>query len=280
MTHLFFFIIIWSIVPVSFAHSTLICDEDISSQLERSLKLASFQCESVTTGSCRYTECHGKLPNYPKPILVAIPNNAFEFRLHFHGHKLGIFPEYEKNLSSMVKAFGLNQKLCEGKEVSVFPESDGKCATYDQVLNNKAAFEIFFNDIHSATGEHLKNLPFHLSAHSGGGRALARLLQSDIPVDQVTLFDGIYSENQKRSLKDWYQKSAGKLTLATVKGMSPQTYSGQLTKELGLKSDISQTTFQGKTFDVFKSHRLIHFSREAGLEGKTQAHYNILQETW
>ena len=280
MTRLFFLLISLWTVPVSFGQTSLGCDETISVSTEKSLKLAGFKCESKSAGSCIYSECTGTLPNYPKPILVAIPKDASQLRLHFHGHKLGVYPEYEKNLTSMVKSFGLNSELCENEQITVFPESDGKCATYDQVLKDKASFETFFSDLNSATGQNLKSLPLHLSAHSGGGRTVARLLNAGFPVNQVTIFDGTYSEEQKKSLKNWYLKDEGKLILATVKGMSPEIYAGQLKKELGLSMKSSKSTIKGKEFDVHQSDRLIHYSRAAGPEGSTKAHYDVLTQTW
>lgn len=280
MTHLFLVLVTLWTIPVGFGQEILGCDETISVKVENSLKLAGFKCDTKTSENCSYSECTGTVPNYPKPILIAIPKDASQFRLHFHGHKLGVYPEYEKNLTSMVKSFGLNSELCENEQITVFPESDGKCATYDQVLKDKASFETFFSDIHTATGNNLKSLPFHLSAHSGGGRAVSRLLNAGFPVDQVTVFDGTYSEDQKKSLKDWYLKGEGKLILSTVKGMSPETYAGQLKKELGLTMKSSKSTIKGTDFDLHQSDRLIHYSRAAGPEGSTKAHYDVLTQTW
>lgn len=280
MTRLFFLLMALWTVPLSFAQSEQLCAETISLTVEKSLKISGFNCESKTAGNCSYSECTGTLANYPKPVLVAIPKEASQFRLHFHGHKLGVYPEYEKNLTSMVKSFGLNSELCQNEQITVFPESDGKCSTYDQVLKDKASFETFFKDLHSATGQNLKSLPFHLSAHSGGGRTVARLLNAGFPVNQVTIFDGTYSEEQKKSLKDWYLKGEGKLILSTVKGMSPETYAGQLKKELGLSMKSSKSTIKGTDFDVHQSDRLIHYSRAAGPEGSTKAHYDVLTQTW
>jgi hypothetical protein len=281
MTRLFFYLLkLWTIsVPFALAQEA-ICDENISQKVEKSLKLAGLKCEQIDLPSCSYSQCTGTLPNYPKQILITIPPEASEFRLHFHGHKLGVFADYEKNLTSMIKSFGLNADLCQTKQITAFPESDGNCSTYDKVLKDKDSFERFFSELNTATGQHLKSLPFHISAHSGGGRTVSRILEAQFSVAQVSIFDGIYSENQKRILQDWYNKGEGKLILSTVKGMSPEKYTSQFKKDLRLVIKSSKATLKGSNFDVDESDRFIHFSRAAGPEGSTKAHYDVLTETW
>ena len=283
MTHLFLlFMTLWSI-SISFAQdgisASLSCMKT-AQDIEQSLKIAHFNCTTKTINDCTYKECLGTLPSYPKPVLVAIPLLTEGLRLHFHGHKLGKFPEYEKNLSSMVTSFGLNAELCKSREVTVFPESDGNCATFDQKLKTKEDFELFFKELHMATGNNLKQAPLSISAHSGGGRTISRFLDFGFDVNQVSIFDGIYSETQKTSLKNWYKKSDGQLILATVKGMSPETYSQALKKELAIHMTDSKATIQGTSFDVSKSDRLIHYSRAAGQAGSLKAHYDVLSQTW
>lgn len=251
-----------------------------SREVEKSLVLSSFKCVQKSVDNCIYKECTGTLPSYPKPVLVVIPLMAESMRLHFHGHKLGTYPQYEKNMSSMVKAFGIAGELCKSSEVAIFPESDGKCSTYDTKLVTKANFELLFSELHNVTGGHLKSLPFNVSAHSGGGRTVSRLLDAGFNVENVTIFDGTYSEANKNSLKKWFQKGDGKLTLATVKGMSPDSYANAIKKELGLKMTQSKSTIQGTSFDVSKSDRLIHYSRSAGAVGSLKAHYDVLTQTW
>jgi hypothetical protein len=281
MTRLFFVLLkLWT-VSISFALANPgNCEENLSGKVLKSLKISGFNCEEKSLGNCSYHECTGTLPNYPRPVLFSIPSEAAEFRLHFHGHKLGVYPEYEKSLSSMIKSFSLNSELCRSKQITAFPDSLGKCKTYDEVLKDKAGLEVFFNDLNVVSGQHLKTLPFHISAHSGGGRTVARILNAQFPVAQVSIFDGIYSDVQKRSLIDWYQKAEGKLVLASVKGMSPESYTTQLKKDLGLIIKSSKVKVKGTDFDLHESDRFIHYSRPAGPEGSTKAHYDVLTQTW
>lgn len=278
MTHLFFLLASLSF-SLSFA-ATPYCEDISAKEVLTSLRLQSFQCQTKTQGNCSYQECLGSLPSYPKPVLIVVPEKIESLRIHFHGHKLGIYPEYEKNLSSMVKSFGLNASLCEGTEVAIFPESSGKCATYDETLKDKASIETFTKEIHAALGQNLKSAPLHISAHSGGGRVLSRFLNSGIPTAKVKVFDGIYSEGVKNSLRDWYKNNDGKLMLATIKGMDPDKFTTQLKQEIGEKFINSKSTIKGTAFDVSNGPRLIHYSRYAGDVGSTKAHYDVVTQTW
>lgn len=278
MTHLFLLLSFLS-VSVGFA-AELICEDISHKEVLTSLRLQSFHCQTKTQDDCSYQECLGTLPLYPKPVLIIVPIKIESLRLHFHGHKLGKYPEYEKDLPSMVKSFGLNSSLCLGTELAVFPESSGNCSTYDQILKDKTSIETFSKNLHAALGQNLKTAPLHISAHSGGGRALSRFLTSGISTSKVSVFDGIYSEEVKNSLRDWYKATDGKLMLATVKGMSPETYTAKLKFEIGEKYLNSKSNIKGTTFDVFSGPRVIHYSRYAGDVGATKAHYDVLSQTW
>ena len=278
MTHLFLLLSFLS-VSVGFAAEP-ICEDISHKEVLTSLRLQSFQCQTKTQGDCSYQECLGSLPSYPRPVLIIVPAKIESLRLHFHGHKLGKYPEYEKDLPSMIKSFGLNASLCSGTELAVFPESSGNCTTYDTVLKDQPSIEVFTKDLHAALGQNLKSAALHISAHSGGGRVLSRFLTSGIATSKVSVFDGIYSESVKNSLRDWYKTSDGKLMLATIKGMSPETYTGQLKLELVEKFVNSKSTIKGTAFDVSMGSRITHFSRSAGDVGATKAHYDVLTQTW
>jgi hypothetical protein len=278
MTHLFLLLSFLS-VSVGFAAEP-ICEDISSKEVLTSLRLQSFQCQTKTQGDCSYQECLGTLPSYPKPVLIIVPSKIESLRLHFHGHKLGKYPEYEKDLPSMVKSFGLTSSLCSGTELAVFPESSGNCTTYDTVLKDKSSIETFSKDLHAALGQNLKSAPIHISAHSGGGRVLSRFLTSGITTSKVSVFDGIYSENVKNSLRDWYKATDGSLMLATIKGMSPEAYTAQLKIEVGEKYVNSKSIIKGTAFDISKGSRIIHYSRYAGTVGATKAHYDVVTQIW
>jgi hypothetical protein len=278
MTHLF---LLLSFLSVSVGYAAEPICEDISSkEVLTSLRLQSFKCQTKIQGDCSYQECLGTLPSYPRPVLIIVPAKIESLRLHFHGHKLGKYPEYEKDLPSMVKSFGLTSSLCLGSEVAVFPESSGNCTTYDSVLKDQSSIDTFSKDLHAALGQNLKSAPLHISAHSGGGRVLSRFLTYGISASKVSVFDGIYSEAVKNSLRDWYKASDGNLMLATIKGMSPETFTAKLKLEIGEKYVNSKSTIKGTAFDISKGPRIIHFSRSAGDVGATKAHYDVVTQTW
>jgi hypothetical protein len=253
-----------------------------ASETEKALTLSGFTCNKKSVGPCPYSECLGTVPGYSKPVLITIPVMASTFRIHFHGHKLGTYTEYEKDLPSMVKSFGLNESLCAGQQITIFPESDGNCYNYDNELENKVEFTNFFKSLHSVTGGNLKSLPMHVSAHSGGGRAVMRLLKAGIPVEQVTIFDGTYAKDQKDGLAEWYRKGSGKLILATVLDRSPDKNAEILKTDLGLEIKASPRLIKGKSYNVYESPRLIHYSRVVNSvqAGDTKAHYDVQTETW
>lgn len=180
----------------------------------------------------------------------------------------------------MISQFKLNSELCKSSDVTIFPESDGNCSTYDQTLNTKKDFTNFLNELHSATGSYLKGAPLSVSAHSGGGRTITRMLDAGLTINQVTIFDGIYSEGQKNSLKNWFIKGGGKLFISTVRGMSPENYTQLLKEELGIKMAQTRSTLGGTIFDVFSSEHLTHYSRSTGEVSSLKAHYDVLTQTW
>ena len=163
--------------------------------------------------------------------------------------------------------------------MAVFQESSGNCASYDEVLKDKTRIETFSKDLQVALGQNLKSAHLHISAHSGWGRVLSRFLTSGLSPTKVSVFDGIHSESLKNSLRDWYKTTDGKLMLATIKGMSPETYTAQLKLDLGKKFVTSKATIKGTAFNVSKSQRLTNFSRYAGEVGATKARYDILSQT-
>jgi hypothetical protein len=256
-----------------------------ASETEKALTLSGFTCNKKSVGPCPYSECLGTVPGYSKPVLITIPVMASTFRIHFHGHKLGTYTEYEKDLPSMVKSFGLNESLCAGQQITIFPESDGRCDTYKKDLNSREKFQFFFKNLHNVTGGNLKSLPMHISAHSGGGRPVMDLLNAGFPVEQVTIFDGTYSDEQKDSLVNWYKKGQGKLILATVKSNNehyPDAYTKKIIKDLGLQTKDSKRIIKGRNYDVAESSRFIHYTRTVNTSDRTdnKPHYDVQTETW
>ena len=180
----------------------------------------------------------------------------------------------------MIQAFGIAGAICKNQEAVIFPESSGKCTDFDRELATQGQIESFLVGLHTATGNHLKAHPLHLSAHSGGGRTIGRMLDAGIKTAEVTIFDGIYSEGQKKQVKDWYQKAQGQLNLFSVRGMSPHNFVTALVKELQLKPKIDEIKISNVPYQTSRADRLLILNRGSNGEAALKAHYNILNQTW
>lgn len=273
MTQLFLIFILS--ISIGFADD---CAQNTSEEVIKSVKLQGFTCTKQNLLTCSYTECTGKLGNYPKPVLITIPETVNALKLHFHGHILGIpsSKPYEGSLSSMTKAFGIQESLCGNSDVTIFPQSTGANTTYKEFFKDNNSYTKFFEDIHTALGNNLKDSPVHLSGHSGGGKYVAGALNAGIKTSQVSIFDGIYSTTTKDSLKNWYNKNEGQLTIATVRGMDPDKFATELRSEVGSTFATTQSTIKGTSYNVHKSDRFTHYSRGSG----ANAHFNTVTEIW
>ena len=264
------------ILSVAIGHA--VCDESTSEEVIKSVKLQGFTCTKQKLTTCSYTECTGTMGSYPKPVLITIPDNVESVRLHFHGHILGLAhtKPYEGSLSSMTKAFGIQESLCKSSEVTVFPQSTGANTTYKEFFKDNNSYTTFFTEMHSALGNNLKDSPLHLSGHSGGGKYVAGALNAGITTSKVSIFDGIYSATTKDSLRNWYNKKEGQLTIATVRGMDPDKFATELRGEVGSTFATSKSTIKGTEYNVYKSDRFTHYSRGSG----ANAHFDAVTEIW
>ena len=258
------------------------------------LKANLFTCKDKLAGECSYTECQGQIGDYPQPILITVPQEMLSLRLHFHGHHLKK-PEtlpYEQGLSSMTKAFGIQRSLCQSSELTVFPGSTGKNATYKDYFEpidpatgkpiKGEFYQKFFSHLHTVLGNHLKEAPLHLSGHSGGGKYVGGALKEGIKTSKVSLFDGIYSDVTKKSLVDWQLKTGGELMSVTVKGMSPENYTATIRGELGIGTEVKPKieTISGVNYEVYKKGNFTHYSRYSGAVSDLQAHFDVVTNLW
>lgn len=232
-----------------------------------------FTCKEKQVGNCHYQECTGKIKSYPEDILMIVPENAQSLRLHFHGHILGVFPEYEKDLISMIKAFDLEERLCQSNEVTVFPKSKGNCTTYDANLKTDADFRKFIQELG------VPEMPLHVSAHSGGGRTVGRILQTKIKVSSVSLYEGIYSEALTGQILKWQQKEKGELKLASIKGSSPDKFASLYIRTSKIPVTVRHEQIAGKDFEVSVGENFIQL-RRASTSQDIKPHYEILSESW
>jgi hypothetical protein len=252
----------------------LFADEKIISSLEAN----DFECNNLKSDNCSYTECRGRVPSYPLEMLISVPTEVNGVKIHFHGHILKKFPEYERDLSEMVKSFNLNTSLCVSKNIVVFPKSEGNCKTYDLNLQGHESIEKLFTDIKDAVGFNFQNLS--LSAHSGGGRTLARFLQSNLTVSEVTIFDGIYSRNEKDIIQNWFLKTKGHLRLSSVRGMTPEKMSAEIANTISPSRRMTKIRIEEVTYEKHEAERFQFLNRTSHHEDLLKSHYKILKETW
>ena len=258
------------------------CDESLQSEILKSVKLSGFNCTKLTIDNCSFNECTGTLGSYPAPVLITIPARTNSFRVHFHGHHLGL-PEtkpYEESLSQMIKAFGIDKSLCASSEVAVFPRSIGKNSTYQEYFKNTESYTQFFKSVKSTLGNSLEDSQLHLSGHSGGGKYVAGALDAEIKTSKVSIYDGIYSSETKNSLKKWYKEGNGKLTIGTIKGMKPDKFSAELRDDLPIKITSKKSSINGTIYDVHLAKNFVNYSRYAGEAGSTKAHFDVLSQIW
>ena len=266
-------ILIYGVLLFSFFNS-LYADERIVA----SLQSREFNCKNLIFDDCQYTECRGRLPSYPLEILVSIPKEVNALGVHFHGHLLGKYPEYERDLGHMIRSFHINKGLCVSKKMMIFPRSEGNCQTYDSHLKDKQSLMRFFHDIETATERSFSTLS--LSAHSGGGRTVSRILKSDFAVSEVTLYDGIYSENDRETIKNWYQTNNGFLRLSSVSGMTPEKMCKKIVASISPEISVIQTKINNVKFEKLEAERFHYLNRKSDNENLLKAHYKILEETW
>ncbi len=243
-----------------------------------SLQSREFSCKNLIFDDCQYTECRGRLPSYPLEILISIPKEVTGLGVHFHGHLLGKYPEYERDLGQMIQSFYLNRSLCVSKKMIIFPRSEGNCQTYDSRLKDNQSLLKFFNDIEGATERSFPALS--LSAHSGGGRTVSRILNSGLAVSEVTIYDGIYSENDRETIKNWFLTKNGTLRLSSVKGMTPEKLCKKMVASIAPESSVIQTKINNVRYEKYKSEKFQYLNRTSDNENLLRAHYKNLEETW
>lgn len=235
----------------------------------------------ITKSGCEMVQCEFKINSYPEKILVYIPKKLESINVHFHGYQLGIYSQYEASLPSMVSAFKLEENICKNNQAMVFPKSIGKCETYDSFFKDAGPFKKLIGAITSLIPQ-MNHLPISLSAHSGGGRTLARILDQDI--SSASLYDGIYSEKEVESISNWYRNTNGSLKLVAVKGetFSPFKFSKKILANLNLENQSSENVeIHGKKYTKIENSNLLFLHRElTSSDSHLLDHYRIVEETW
>ncbi len=206
------------------------------------------QCQTFTEEeSCRYRACLvPKSTHYPRPTLILIPLEApkpIPIHLHFHGwaqdqdgsprNPIYDFDWTDRKsdptlgqLRKFWNAYGLHYGTCSSKsEIIAIPLSRGHNEDYDAGFPDSIGFSRYLVTLIESLSALLGSKPeIHLSAHSGGGKILARIL--DLKNEQITrikLFDATYSSFTSTQMIAWLNAPHENHRTLEVYSVTPQT---------------------------------------------------------
>ncbi len=206
------------------------------------------QCQSFAKeNTCRYRACLiPKSPLYPRPTLVLTPietQKPIPIHLHFHGWTQNQdgsprnanydidWTDRESDpslnpLRKFWKAYGLQRATCSAQpEIIAIPLSRGHGDDYQAGFTDSTRFARYLDDLIEKLGPLPDSKPeIHLSAHSGGGKTLARIL--DVKNNQITrikMFDAIYSALTSTKMISWLNAPHENHRTMEVYSVTPDT---------------------------------------------------------
>lgn len=228
------------------AIASVVCTND-SLQMIDHLKSQGFRCDSHSVNTLRRgTLCIGKINSYSQPVRIYVSPNFQKkseslINLHFHGHRSDGIDSFQTLGNDLSGHGDYGARLVESKstDLLVIPESTGKCLNYDTELNTAEKTKQFSLSLEQITG--LKNPVYKLSAHSGGGRIVNKIILNQSlegRIKAVGLFDSIYQE-QAGVLKFLKTSPNNKATVVYLENGSTQKETSRfLTASSSLKSQL------------------------------------------
>lgn len=244
-------------------------------EIADNLKASGFLCNDVTVDGCTYKECSGNAAFYPKEIYFALPAKISSVRLHFHGHILNL-PEtrvFEGSPSKMIKGFQLQKDICQSEEVVIIPQSIGKNDTYKAYFAGTEAWEKFKKGL--ALLLKMDVPTFHLSGHSGGGKFVGLALDNKVIAHQVSLYDGVYSDETIMSMERYMEKKFSKFLFSAVADQSPDRYLSAFMKRFKVTEEKIQ--LKNQAYTLLKHPDMKFFRR---MNKESGSHFTIVTETW
>lgn len=205
------------------------------------------RAEAVTDVSCTPvpgSPCSAELclleptGGYSRPTAwISVPEAPVQrFRIHLHGwsHKPSgeaLNPSYDfawpsgktpaaRDALKMVLAYGLHRDVCEpSADTVIMPLSRGHVDDYKALFKNSADFTKWKNAV---TGMiRTQDLPWTLSAHSGGGAIAAQAIDpDDTLLDRVILLDATYDPGTAAFFKTWVTRINDPLNPRTLEVVS------------------------------------------------------------
>jgi hypothetical protein len=189
------------------------------------LRQLSFDCTSVRGQA---TRCIGRVPNYPQPVRIYVPENYVRtgqepLALHFHGHNIAGSAES----SHFVNGYGDFETWLANsgsRQLLVIPTSTGNSSTYNSLFRPDSPretgenFNRFVSSLEDVTGTSFNDLA--LSGHSGAYAAIGALglVPQDRPegarvkqISGIGLFDAVYGRSNQ--IMNWANRLNTQRTL-------------------------------------------------------------------
>lgn len=226
------------------------------------------------------TICVLKDDQYPGSVSYIFNNNE-EIKhtlFHLHGYAFGPLKtgeDFDSTPLDMIKSFQFNTAVkYQDHLLMVIPYTTGKCKDYDSYLAIGDQFEDFIEKVKQTYAPESK---VHLSAHSGGGRTIAKTInRMSTIISSVNLFDAIYSSTRSPQYQSWFKIPNKKLNLIAVapkeatnnysqlKGATPFNESKKIfdSINLGIKMTKEQTFHVINKADIDKEINFIFKGQE------------------
>lgn len=258
------------------------------------------ECEEVKL-KCEALLCSIQTTGFKNKVALLLPNKTMPqpgLRLHFHGHTQNdqgkpLTSKFDKDLLTLVKAFEMQKSAClKHSELVIIPWSNGKSTDFDKTFIKASIVQNWLEAILAS----LNIIPnsLHLSAHSGGGRTIKRILdtlkESTFRIDTLSMMDTFYTNDQATSVFKWIRNNPNSelnvFTLAydgtgkspwKIQGPSPFTYF----KNAWIKEDLPQL----KSQKIILNEKAIFRQSQPGicwliLESSGFDHWTLARETW
>lgn len=235
---------------------------------------------------------------YPNKTSIIFHKNAqIEHLLfHLHGHSFGPLDsgeDFDTTPEKMIVSFGIATSLRNHNSIAmVIPFTVGRCKDYDSYLAKGNNFENYILQLQELVS---KDAKVHLSAHSGGGRTIAKTInRMKTVISSISLFDAIYNPPLTPQYISWVNLENKILNLIavapkkvdkgfkTVKGQTPYNESSRIATSLNWKvnflkaiSEVSKDFYQ---LQKSSKNSVLNFFYESA--NKKHHHWIIVKDSF
>ena len=184
--------------------------------------------------------------SYPRPTLVLKPAHSaapFPVRVHFHGwtqdEGVARNPDYDfswpdpsnnpdlKKTAIFWQSYALQKGACSpNPEIVLIPLSRGHNDDHLLWFRTPKAFQSYLEEILPGFGKNqAPTEELHLSAHSGGGKILASIIDAeDSRVTRIKMLDAIYSKETASKVQTWLLHPHSGIRVLELFTVTPETY--------------------------------------------------------